>query len=138
MMDCDEINCLFCNEINDIINQPDKNRIVNTKKVYITQGEKIDFDNPEEDPYDRLIINSLIPSKIYEIPFTASMNSSDNSEKKCVICLGKETKFILAPCGHKCICERCGIDEKQIIQKFVRCPICKETIIGALDKVIDD
>ena len=138
MMDCDEINCLFCNEINDIINQPDKNRIVNTKKVYITQGEKIDFDNPEEDPYDRLIINSLIPSKIYEIPFTASMNSSDNSEKKCVICLGKETKFILAPCGHKCICERCGVDEKQIIQKIGRCPICKESIIGALDKVIDD
>ena len=104
-MDCDETNCFYCNEINDITNQPDKNKYVNTKKVYITQGEKIEFDNPEEDPHDRLIINSLIPTKIYEIPFTISMNSTDASENaiQCVICLGKDTKFILAPCGHKCL-----------------------------------
>ena len=140
-MDCDEINCSHCNEINEIINQPDKNKIIYTKKVYISQGEKIDFDNPEEDPYDRLIINSLIPTKIYEIPFTTSLSSAlDDSEtsKKCVICLENEKKFILAPCGHKCICERCGVDEKYIIQKYIQCPICKETIIGALDKIIDD
>ena len=139
-MDCDEINCTFCNEQNDISNQPDSNKTVNLKKAYITQGEKYVFDNPEEDPYDRLIINSLIQTKIYEIPFSekgASIISGDNENhvKMCVVCLGKPIDWILAPCGHKCICATCG---KIIKEKYRKCPICKENIIGVLEKVIDD
>ena len=142
-MECDEINCLFCNEKNDIINQPDRNKFVNVKKAYITQGEQYVFDNPEEDPYDRSIINSLIQTKIYEIPLSEKNNSinigeNENHSKKCVICLENELKWILAPCGHKCICNMCGRDEKSIKEKYQKCPICKEIIIGALDKVIDD
>ena len=139
-MDCEEINCSFCNENNEISNQPDSNKCFNVKKVYITQGENYNFDNPEEDPYDRSIINSLIPTKIYEIPITENNNSMNKSEnaRKCVICLTNETKWILAPCGHKCLCSRCGDNEKNIIQKYNKCPICKELIIGVLDKIIDD
>ena len=137
-MVCDEQNCSFCNEINEISNTIDKNKIIYTKKAYITQGEKFDFDNPEEDPYDRLIIDSLIQNKIYEIPITDSVNYGEN-DKKCVLCLEHETQWILAPCGHKCICERCGENEEKIIEKLRgNCPICKEAIIGVLDKVIDD
>ena len=138
-MECDELNCLYCNEINEITNLPDKNKIIYTKKAYITQGEKYDFDNPEEDPYDRLIINALIPNKIYEIPFSDSVVNYGEYAKKCVLCLTNEAKWILAPCGHKCICERCGENEEKIKEKLKgNCPICKEIIIGALDKVIDD
>ena len=139
-MDCEEINCKFCNEQNNIINQPDANKFSNLKKAYITQGEKYVFDNPEEDPYDRSIINSLIQTKIYEIPFSekgASIISGDNENyvKTCVICLANPIEWILAPCGHKCVCGTCG---KIIKEKFKKCPICKEIIIGVLEKVIDD
>jgi hypothetical protein len=37
------------------------------KKANIVQGEKYIFDKPEEDPYDRLIIDNLIKTKIYDI-----------------------------------------------------------------------
>ena len=139
-MDCDEINCLFCNEKNEIINHPDNNKFVNVKKAHITQGEKYIFDNPEEDPYDRSIINSLIQSKYYEIPFSEKTSSciteeNDNHVKMCVVCLTMPIEWILAPCGHKCICANCG---KIIKEKYHKCPICKEAIIGVLEKVIDD
>ena len=62
-MDCDEINCKYCNEQNDILNQPDSNNFIIVTKANITQGEKYNFNNPEEDPYDREIINSLISQK---------------------------------------------------------------------------
>jgi hypothetical protein len=139
-MDCEEINCTNCNEQNNIINQPDANKFSNLKKAYITQGEKYVFDNPEEDPYDRAIINSLIQTKIYEIPFSEKGTSiisgdNDNYVKTCVICLANPIEWILAPCGHKCVCQTCG---KIIKEKFKKCPICKEIIIGVLEKVIDD
>jgi hypothetical protein len=138
-MDCEEINCQYCNEQNDIINLPDKINNVIVKKANITQGEKYTFDNPEEDPYDRQIINSLIQSKIYEIPFseknTISSGEKDNHEKLCVICLNKPIEWILAPCGHKCVCSGCG---PIIKDKYQKCPICKEKIIGVLERVIDD
>ena len=84
--------------------------------------------------------NSLIHTKIYEIPFSekgASMISgdNDNSAKMCVVCLGQSIEWILAPCGHKCVCSSCG---KIIKEKYRKCPIFKETIIGVLEKVIDD
>ena len=139
-MECDELNCSFCNENNEIINQT--NKVINVKKAYITQGEKFVFDNPEEDPYDKLIINSLIQTKIYEIPYGEKNNNINSGEgehnTKCVICLDNEKKWILAPCGHKCLCAQCGKNETAIREKYQKCPICKETIIGALDKIIDD
>ena len=136
-MDCEEVNCSYCNEINEIINEADKNKFVNIKKVSITQGEKYDFDNPEEDPYDRDIINSLIHIKNYEIPFeTDSIEEvKDNHTKMCVVCLAKPIEWILVPCGHKCVCPTCGIIIKE---KDKKCPICKVNIIGHLDKIYDD
>ena len=53
----------------------------------------------------------------------------------CIICLSNPIEWIIAPCGHKCICSSCG---KIIKEKFKKCPICKEKIIGILEKVIDD
>ena len=136
-MDCEEINCSYCNEINEIINEADKNKFVNVKKVNISQGEKYDFDNPEEDPYDRDIINSLSPIKNYEIPFEIDSKEEikDDNTKMCVVCLANPIEWVLVPCGHKCVCNNCG---KIIREKDKKCPICKVNIIGKLDKIIDD
>ena len=137
-MDSEEITCEYCKSTSNISNTPDKNKIIEVKKANIVQGEKYVFDNPEEDPYDRLITDSLIKTKIYEI-MTKRNNNEDqeNKEKKtCVICMTNPIEWILAPCGHKCLCPDCGKLYKD--DKNKSCPICKEHIIGILEKVIDD
>ena len=136
-MDSDEINCLYCNEINDITNQSICNKFLKIKKVIINKGEKYDFDNPEEDPYDRLIINSLIHTNNYEIPFNEDNSIIENNEnhiKMCVVCLANEIEWVLVPCGHKCVCAKCG---PIIREKTQKCPICKQKIIGILEKIYD-
>ena len=138
LMECDKLNCLYCNENNEVINQPTTNILINLKKVNIKQGEKYIFDNPEEDHYDREIINSLIYIKDYEIPFSEKQNTileKDNHVSMCVICLSEPIQWILVPCGHKCVCDKC---EKIIKERDKKCPICKQAIIGTLQKVIDD
>ena len=137
-MECEELNCTFCNQNNEIINKPDINKFINIMKVNITQGERFDFDNPEEDPYDRKIINSLIQINNYEIPFDKNNTISEennNHVKLCVICFTEEIKWVLVPCGHKCVCASCG---KIIKERAKKCPICKEKIIGVLKEIIDD
>ena len=137
-MDCEEINCLYCNENNEISNQPNESKIINVKKVNITQGEKYIFDNPEEDQYDRSIINNLIHINDYDIPFEekkAIAEENANKEKMCVICMANPIQWILVDCGHKCVCEYCG---EIVKEKYRKCPICKKKIIGVLKKVIDD
>ena len=136
--DSEEIVCDYCKENNSVSNIPENNAIIEVKKASIIQGEKYTFDNPEEDPYDRKIIDSLIKTKLYEI-ITKKINHEEerDSEKKlCVICMSNPIEWILAPCGHKCLCTECGKLYKDDLTK--RCPICKEQIIGILEKVIDD
>ena len=136
-MEFEEFNCLYCNENNEIINNHTHDLLINLKKTNIKQGEKYVFDNPEEDDYDRSVINSLIHIKEYEIPFIENENSISEKDKHtsmCVVCLSKEIEWILVPCGHKCVCQDCG---RIIKERDKKCPICKQEIIGALDKVID-
>ena len=137
-MNVEEINCLYCNESNEVCDQSNNNKILKIKKVDVYKGEKYDFDNPEEDPYDRLIINSLIHTNNYEIPFAEEnsiIEKNENHVKMCVVCLSNEIKWILVPCGHKCVCEDCG---KIILEKNQNCPICKQKIIGKLVNIYDD
>jgi hypothetical protein len=137
-MDSEEIVCEFCKSNNSVSSSPANNQIIEVKKASIFQGEKYIFDNPEEDPYDRKIIDSLIKTKIYEIMSKKIANEDEgNKEKKvCVICMTNPIEWILAPCGHKCLCTECGKIYKEDLTK--KCPICKEKIIGILEKVIDD
>ena len=137
-VDSEEIVCEFCNTSNSVSNSPENKQIIEVKKATIFQGEKYIFDNPEEDPYDRKIIDSLIKTKIYEIMSKKIANEDEgNKEKKvCVICMTNPIEWILAPCGHKCLCTECGKIYKEDLTK--KCPICKEKIIGILEKVIDD
>ena len=60
-------------------------------------------------------------------------DDGNRENKNCVICMTNPIEWILAPCGHKCLCPTCGK-----LYKEDKCPICKEHIIGILEKVIDD
>ena len=139
-VDTEEMFCENCKEKNSIENSPENNNFIEVKKANIVQGEKYIFDKPEEDPYDRRIIDNLIKTKIYDIMIN-KINDEDEENKEnklCVICMTNPIEWILAPCGHKCVCSgpNCGQVYKNNPGK--NCPICKEKIIGILEKVIDD
>ena len=139
-VDTEEMFCENCKEKNSIANSPENNNFIEVKKANIVQGEKYIFDKPEEDPYDRRIIDNLIKTKIYDIMIN-KINDEDEENKEnklCVICMTNPIEWILAPCGHKCLCSgpNCGQVYKNNPGR--NCPICKEKIIGILEKVIDD
>ena len=137
--DSEEMTCENCGAKNTISNSPENNICIEMKKANIVQGEKYIFDKTEEDPYDRLIIDNLIKTKIYDIIINKKNEDEENKENKvCVICMVNPIEWILAPCGHKCLCSgpNCGQIYKN--DKTKSCPICKEKIIGILEKVIDD
>ena len=139
-LDSEEMICENCKEKNIISNIPGNNINIEVKKANIVQGEKYIFDKPEEDPYDRLIIDNLIKTKIYDIIINKKNNEDEENKdnKLCVICMVNPIEWILAPCGHKCLCSgpNCGQVYKN--DKTKSCPICKEKIIGILERVIDD
>ena len=139
-VDTEEMFCENCKEKNSIANSPENNNFIEVKKANIVQGEKYIFDKPEEDPYDRRIIDNLIKTKIYDIMIN-KINDEDEENKEnklCVICMTNPIEWILAPCGHKCLCSgpNCGQVYKNNPGR--NCPICKEKIIGILERVIDD
>ena len=139
-IDSEEMTCENCGAKNIISNSPENNIYIEMKKANIVQGEKYIFDKPEEDPYDRLIIDNLIKTKIYDIIINKKNNEDEENKdnKVCVICMVNPIEWILAPCGHKCLCSgpNCGQIYKN--DKTKNCPICKEKIIGILERVIDD
>ena len=130
-VDTEEMFCENCKEKNSIANSPENNNFIEVKKANIVQGEKYIFDKPEEDPYDRRIIDNLIKTKIYDIMIN-KINDEDEENKEnklCVICMTNPIEWILAPCGHKCLCSgpNCGQVYKNNPGR--NCPICKEKII---------
>ena len=42
--------------------------------------------------------------------------------KECSICLDGADLLVLAPCGHKCVCEACS---KTIMRTTKKCPMCQ-------------
>lgn len=136
-MDIEENICEKCGE--KILFDEKNNKNINLSKVNITQGEAYFFDNPDEDPYDTEISESMVWSKIYEIPpKIKNENEDDNINmecNKCVICLDKPKVSVFVPCGHRCVCFECGTRYQN---EFKKCPLCKENSLELLKEVIDD
>ena len=54
---------------------------------------------------------------------------------QCCFCLENKSESVFIPCGHRCVCFKCG----EIIMKSQnkRCPICQEEAFYLLKKVYD-
>ena len=57
----------------------------------------------------------------------------EEEKPNCVICQCEEAKIILAPCGHKCVCEACFNSINSRNPK--RCPLCRQNFICKIDQV---
>ncbi|TNV67721.1 hypothetical protein FGO68_gene16507 [Halteria grandinella] len=56
-----------------------------------------------------------------------SIPDDAHSNNYCVICIERERDSIFYPCGHECVCHKCGQQfMKQAVQKI--CPICRNRI----------
>ena len=47
---------------------------------------------------------------------------------ECVVCMNAERTHAFVPCGHRCVCKKCGVDERS----FDTCPLCREQIASVM------
>lgn len=64
------------------------------------------------------------PCRAIPLVDTQTSAGKDNCEE-CVVCLGKEARIIVKPCGHQCLCSNCAI---RILEEFGTCPLCRQQI----------
>jgi len=59
---------------------------------------------------------------LYEI-FGLPKNDAAEEENSCVVCMSEPKSSAVIPCGHVCLCQRCG--ETLQKQPQAKCPICR-------------
>ena len=63
------------------------------------------------------------------------LSSNKNElENKCLLYLTEKVLITFEPCGHKCCCLEC-YEKNQNDNRMKSCPLCKENIIGIIDKI---
>ena len=73
--------------------------------------------------------NNIIQSKSNLLN---SESSRPTRKPLCIICQYNPTKIILAPCGHRCLCQECYNNKKNEIKK---CPLCIKPVQLFLDNI---
>ncbi|EKX49310.1 hypothetical protein GUITHDRAFT_135998 [Guillardia theta CCMP2712] len=51
------------------------------------------------------------------------------ADSECCICMDAPVQIRLFPCGHACLCKKCG---KQILEMSQNCPLCRSRVDGLL------
>ena len=119
------------------------------------QGKTICFNEAIKEPSQvirskNLILNNSEVYKLIEndnnkkmIQLGQSVNDTTMIEQviksderiQCCFCLENKSESVFIPCGHRCVCTKCG----EIIMKSQnkRCPICQEEAFYLLKKVYD-
>ena len=121
------------------------------------QGKTICFNEAIKEPSQVIRNKNLLPnnSEIYNliekgekdnnkiIQLGQSVNDTTLIEQvvkndkriQCCFCLENKSESVFIPCGHRCVCFRCG----EIIMKSQnkRCPICQEEAFYLLKRVYD-
>ena len=119
------------------------------------QGKTICFNEAIKEPSQvirskNLILNNSEVYKLIEndnnkkmIQLGQSVNDTTMIEQviksderiQCCFCLENKSESVFIPCGHRCVCFKCG----EIIMKSQnkRCPICQEEAFYLLKKVYD-
>ena len=119
------------------------------------QGKTICFNEAIKEPSQvirskNLILNNSEVYKLIEndnnkkmIQLGQSVNDTTMIEQviksderiQCCFCLENKSESVFIPCGHRCVCIKCG----EIIMKSQnkRCPICQEEAFYLLKKVYD-
>ena len=113
------------NKENNIINN-DNNKIKSKNKNNIKLHNSFD---------DKIGGNPLF--KEFDIINTEEeklKKDKDKYKNLCTICREEPSKVILVPCKHRCICNNCYKNKKNLI---TQCPICRKKPQYFIDKIFD-
>ena len=121
------------------------------------QGKTVIFNNPIKDPGQIIKSKNMIlkNSEIYTlleneekdnnkiIQLGQSVNNTtmidqvvkNDGRIQCCFCLENKSESVFIPCGHRCVCFKCG--EKIMKSQNKKCPICQEEAFYLLKKVYD-
>ena len=121
------------------------------------QGKTINFNTPIKDPIQLTKDKSMIlnNSEIYKLLETDEKNNrkviqlgqsvnnttmieqvtAKDQRVQCCFCLENKSESVFIPCGHRCVCFKCG----EVIMKSQnkKCPICQEDAFYLLKRVYD-
>ena len=114
-------------------NENENNKNINTNEI----KEDIKIINVENNNN----INKKSDKKSLNMDIIQSQSNLLNSEVSrltrkplCIICQSNPTKIILAPCGHRCLCQECYKEKKNEIKK---CPLCIKPVQLCLENIYD-
>ena len=61
---------------------------------------------------------------IHELEYTDGRNEVVKSfNRKCAICLERDSDYLFKQCGHRCICEECYQNKSDI--DILKCVVCR-------------
>ena len=116
-------------------NQPPAKRRRGEANTTMTFYQCVDCEG-FDDVYSRMNEERLC-GKCYRIrnpidvkPNKAELDRTNQQSEECIVCFVEEDRCILAPCGHKCICYKCG-------PKFIgkECPMCRHKVESFVTQV---
>lgn len=53
---------------------------------------------------------------------SSSPRTDDGGQQTCIVCWDRPANAAFIPCGHNCVCRRCGME-------LTRCPICRRQCV---------
>jgi len=82
--------------------------------------------------HQKIILSQI--DKLNDIDETEIQNqdgNNNNANNECIVCMGEEKDTLFLPCGHYCVCFKCGDEIKKGMKQ---CPICR-SIVQSVTKV---
>ena len=145
----EKIKCLNC-ETEFEYNKDDENNNVYYKNLSILgeiKGDSMNFGESEIDYKYVEIENNMIESGLYkdyslendennytEIINNNIINIKNKKNNLCILCHNNIKKSIFYPCGHRCVCYKCG---QYYLKMFKKCPKCLEKAEAIIPKIFE-
>ena len=118
--------------INEIEKKDNNNNIILSKEIISFMKGMLDNEHRLD---IKELSNHIFLSKDISLNST-NQKQSTTEDHLCIYCLIEPSEIILAPCGHKCICNKCfkSLKEKN---KLKICDVCRTEIESFVEKVFD-
>ena len=112
------------------------------------KGETMTFGESEIDYNYLEIENNIIESDLYKDDFNKNDENNDieiinnsqenNKNKVCILCHNHTKKSVFYPCGHRCVCYKCGLYYLNMFHKCPKCLADAEAIIPKIYETFND
>ncbi|MBL6833635.1 MAG: RING-HC finger protein [Candidatus Actinomarina sp.] len=67
--------------------------------------------------------------RIWRRPCPKKNIKKQQQNTECVICMNSPKTHAFIPCGHRCVCKKCG---ESCIDNNYKCPLCRKKTTGII------